>query len=323
MHTFSHVEGSPGGGLRFVSSEELASADLMAECISALEARLARGWDVTEPARSIHQVGDGQLLLMPGWDSSNLVVKINTVLRDGHAGDRPRVQGVLVVFELPAMTPVMAVDAAAVTALRTPAVSAVATKHLARPGASRLVVFGTGPQAVGHVEAMRLVREISSVGIVSRTPGPAERLAEELRRSGLDAAAVPSDAVGNAVAEADIVCTCTTSRAPVFDGSLLSDGSHVNAVGSHEPTARELDDATLAGATVAVDSVEMALREAGDVVMALDSGALESAAELIPLAAVVRAEVSTAGAKRTVFKAVGTAGQDLVTAELLSKLLRR
>ncbi len=305
------------GAPRFVSAEALQSVESMAACISALEDRLAQGWDVSEPARSVHEVGSGQLLLMPGWDDANLVVKINTLLSDGHACDRPRVQGVLVVFELPGMTPVLVLDAAGVTSLRTPAVSAVATKYLARTDASRLVVFGTGPQAVGHVEAMRLVRDIDTVGIVGRTPESAERLAADLRRSGVDAAAVSA----RAVADADIVCTCTTSRTPVFDGSLLPDGVHVNAVGSHEPTARELDDTTFRGSVVCVDSVEMALREAGDVILALQSGALASAASLESLSAVVRSEISTAGATRTVFKSVGTAGQDLVTGELLSTLL--
>lgn len=295
----------------------------MAGCIAALEKRLAEGWDVSEPARSIHRVGDGQLLLMPGWDADYLAVKINTLLPAGYTSDGPRVQGIVAVFELPGMAPVLVLDAAAFTALRTPAVSAVATKHLARRDASRLVVFGAGPQAAGHVEAIRLVRDVGSVGIVSRTAASAERLAAQLRRSGVDATAVAADAV----VDADIVCTCTTSREPVFDGSLLPDGVHVSAVGSHEPDARELDDATFRGAMVAVDSVEMALREAGDVLMALESGALPSATDLVPLSAVVRsgtsAATATAGAepRRTIFKSVGTAGQDLVTVELLLQLM--
>lgn len=308
---------SPASALRFVSSEELQSAELMAACISAIEGRLAGGWDVTEPARSSHNIGGGQLLLMPGWDATCLAVKINTLLPDGDRSDRPRVQGIFVVFELPGMAPVLVVDAAGVTALRTPAVSGVATKHLARPDASRLVVFGTGPQAVRHIEAMRIVRDIDCVGIVSRTPESAQRLAAELCRSGITAAAVSADAV----AEADIVCTCTTSRVPVFDGSLLQDGVHVNAIGSHEPTVRELDDATFAGASVIVDSVDMALREAGDVIMALEAGALPDADALVPLSSIVRPDTSFTGAKRTIFKSVGTAGQDLVTGELLLRLL--
>lgn len=307
---------SRASGPRFVTRDDLESPALMAECISAIESRLAKGWEVTEPARSSHQVGDGHLLLMPGWDDDFVAVKINTLLPGGYAENLPRVQGVFVIFELPRMTPAMMVDAAGITALRTPAMSAVATKHLARTDASRLVVFGTGPQAVRHVEAMRLVRTISSVGIVGRTRESAERLAADLRDSGVPAAAVSSDIV----ADADVVCTCTTSRTPVFDGSLLSDRVHVNAVGSHEPTVRELDDATFRGATVAVDSLEMALQEAGDVVMALNSGAIPSVADVLPLSAIVGEVVSTSGATRTIFKSVGTAGQDLVAGELLLKV---
>lgn len=306
-----------GNALPFVSSEQLQAADVMADCISALENQLAGGWEVSEPARTIHRVGDGQLLLMPAWDADHLAVKVTTILPETHKFDRPRVQGIFVIFELPQMVPVMTVDAAGITALRTPAMSAVATKYLARPDASRLVVFGTGPQATGHIHAMCLVREIGSVGIVGRTAGSAERLAAEVRRSGIDATAVSA----GAVADADLVCTCTTSATPVFDGSLLASGAHVNAVGSHQPDLRELDDATFRGATVAVDSVEMALREAGDVIMALHSGALAGPASLVPLGAFVRSEASAADATRTIFKSVGTAGQDLVTGSLLLKLL--
>lgn len=324
------VRPADGSAPRVVSAEELQSAGLMSACISALERRMARGWDMAEPARSAHAVGGGQLLVMPGWDAEILVVKLATIRPpagppspDEAARARPRVQGIFVVIELPAMTPVMVVDAAALTALRTPAVSAVATKHLARPDASRLVVFGTGPQAAGHVEAMRSVRPIEQVGIVGRSPGSAERMAAELRDAGVDAAAVTA----TAVAEADVVCTCTTSRTPVFDGSLLPDVVHVNAVGSHEPGARELDDATFRGALAVVDSVEMALREAGDVIMAMESGALPGAGSVVPLAAVVETDGPAAPAApprpsaRTVFKSVGTAGQDLVAGELLLKAM--
>lgn len=303
--------------LPFVSSEQLQAPDVMADCISALESQLAAGWEVSEPARTIHRVGDGQLLLMPAWHADHLAVKVSTILPKAHMFDRPRVQGIFVIFELPQMVPVMTVDAAGITALRTPAMSAVATKYLARPDASRLVVFGTGPQAVGHIVAMRVVREIGSVGIVGRTAGSAERLAADVRRLGIDATAVSA----GAVADADLVCTCTTSATPVFDGSLLTEGAHVNAVGSHQPDVRELDDATFRGATVAVDNVEMALREAGDVIMALHAGALADPASLVPLSAIVRSEATVAGATRTIFKSVGTAGQDLVAGTLLLKLL--
>lgn len=316
MSLSSRIPGT-ASSLRLVSSEELDSPDLMSDCISAIENRLARGWDVTEPARSSHNIGNGQLLLMPGWDTACLAVKINTLLPDGDRSDHPRVQGLFVIFELPDMAPVLVVDAAGVTALRTPAVSGVATRYLARTDASRLVVFGTGPQAVRHIEAMRLVRDIDSVGIVSRTPESAQRLATELCRSGVDATAVTADAV----ADADIVCTCTTSRVPVFDGSLLRKGAHVNAIGSHEPTARELDDATFLGASIIVDSVDMALREAGDVIMALASGTLPGADDLMSLSSIVQSDTSMTPCKRTIFKSVGTGGQDLVAGELLLRLL--
>ena len=122
-------------------------------------------------------------------------------------------------------------DGAALTALRTAAVSGLATRYLARAGARRLVIFGAGVQARSHLEAMRAVRPIEHVTVVSRTPGRAEALVEVARGLGVDAA------VGGAndVAGADIVCTCTTSDVPVFDGGLLAPGVHVNAVGALQP----------------------------------------------------------------------------------------
>ena len=139
-------------------------------------------------------------------------------------GGEPRIQGVCVVFDAATLAPVALVDGIALTNVRTPAVSALAVRALAAPDARRLLVFGRGPQAHGHVEAIRAVRPIEHVDMVGRD----------------------ADGVDALVAAADIVCCATTAREPLFDGSLVADHATVVAIGSHEPDAREVDDALAA-----------------------------------------------------------------------------
>lgn len=198
----------------YVDAAELRRLVPMDAAIAALERTFAAG-DVEVPQRQHLPVGPGELLLMPAWGPDGVGVKLVTVNPSNPAAGKALVNGVYVLFDAGSLEPVLMIDGAAVTALRTPAVSALATKHLARPDASRLVVFGAGTQGRGHVEAMRAVRGIESVTVVTRLKGS------------------PED-----VAEADIVCTCTTSASPLFDGSLLQPGTHVNAVGAYKPRAR-------------------------------------------------------------------------------------
>ncbi|HVD02663.1 MAG TPA: ornithine cyclodeaminase family protein [Candidatus Dormibacteraeota bacterium] len=297
--------------------ELLAGRATMKLAIAALESSLSEGWPQAEPPRQLLRPPIGQLLLMPSWNDTGLGVKLTTVRTHQNGAALPRIQGLFVLFRLPEMIPTLAVDAAALTALRTPAVSAVATKYLAPPSAHRLVVFGTGPQAAGHVLAVSCVRQLSFVGIVGHTPDKAEALAADLRRQGFPARAAGPDAV----AEADMVCTCTSSRTPVYDGVRLLPPVHINAVGTHEPGARELDDVTFRDAVVVVESHDAALREAGDIIMARASGALSPNVALHELGAVVRGEAPIAGARQTIFKSVGTSGQDLVVGQMLLQRL--
>ena len=178
---------------------------------------------------------------MPSTTAAHAVVKLVTV------GGEPRIQGVCVVFDATTLAPVALVDGIALTNVRTPAVSALAVRALAAPDARRLLVFGRGPQAHGHVEAIRAVRPIEHVDMVGRDGGD----------------------VGALVAAADIVCCATTAREPLFDGSLVADHATVVAIGSHEPDARETDDTLARRATVVVESRASALREAGDVIGAI------------------------------------------------------
>lgn len=248
---------------------------------------------------------------MPASGPQGIGVKLVTLNTANPGRGLPLIHAVYVLFDAGTSAPRAMIDGAALTALRTSAVSALATRLLAREDASRLVLFGAGVQATAHLDAMRAVRPISSVRVVSRSPGPAERLVAWAGAQGLDAAVAGADTV----AEADVVCTCTTSAAPVFDGARLAPGAHVNAVGAYRTDQRELDDAVMRrAAVVAVETRDAALAEAGEVVAAIEAGAIEED-DLVELGEVASGRVRRRGADAvTVFKSVGVAFEDLAVA---------
>ena len=263
------------------------------------------------PPRSHLDVPGGELLLMPAHGAAGVGVKLVT-LAPGNPGDGlPFIHGAYVLFSPGSLVPEALLDGTALTTIRTAAVSALATDRLARPDASRLVVFGAGAQARSHALAMAAVRPIESILIVGRDQARAAALVADLAATGLRAALADPEAV----AEADIVCTCTTSAAPVFDGAALAPGAHVNAIGAYRADLRELDDAALSrAAVVAVETRASALAEAGDVVQAAASGALVPA-DLVELRDVLRGAAGRGAADDiTVFKSVGLALEDLAVA---------
>jgi ornithine cyclodeaminase/alanine dehydrogenase-like protein (mu-crystallin family) len=279
-------------------SVALISADGVRErlgaagAVDALEAALLAGLNPeADPPRTRLALEGGELLVMPSAAGGHPAVKLVTV------GGDPRVQGVCVVFDGATLAPAAAIDGIALTNLRTAAVSALAVRHLASPGARRLLVFGRGPQAAAHVEAMRAVRPVEHVDMVGRDHGDVDGL----------------------VGAADIVCCCTTARTPLFDGALVADHATVVAIGSHEPGARETDDALAGRATVVVESRTSALREAGDVIAPIESGAL-GAGDLVTLAQLVRGAMTPDQGRPRLFKSTGMAWEDAVIAAAVAGL---
>jgi ornithine cyclodeaminase len=258
------------------------------DAADAIEVALAAGLDPeADPPRSALPVGAGQLLVMPSAAAGPGVVKLVTV------GGRPRVQGLCVVFDRSTLAPAAVLDGIALTTLRTAAVSAVAVRRLADPAARRMLVFGRGPQARAHVRAVEAERPIEQVDLVGRD------------RSGVDVDAL--------VAGADVICCCTTARRPLFDGSLVADGATVVAVGSHEPDARETDDALAGRSTVVVESRASAFREDGDILLAVASGALDPGA-VRTLADLVRSTAPGLPPGPRFFSSTGMAWEDAVVA---------
>lgn len=293
--------------LRVVGAEELARELTYPVAVAALEAAF-RDLDPDAIVDRSHIVTPaGTLLMMPAVSPDSVGVKLVTISPANARAGLPTIQASYVVFDGVTQSVKALLDGSTLTAIRTAAVSALATTYLAAPEASRLVVFGAGVQASSHVDAMRAVRPIEDVVIVSRTVASANRLVGRLRAEGVDAR------VGDAsdVARAGVVCTCTTSREAVFDGSLLPEDCHVNAVGTYTTDARELDDAALRDACIVVETREVALAEAGDLVLAFG----DRTADRIDrdLQEVVRGE-SLPARHHSVFKSVGMAFEDLAVA---------
>lgn len=292
----------------YIDAEAIARLVPMSAAIEAVEAVLKAGLDPeAEAPRGVVGVPGGQLLLMPSSTASYTGVKIATVTPGNAARELPRIQGVYLLLDGETHTPLALLDGIALTSLRTPAVSGAAIRHLAAPDTRRLLVFGTGPQAWGHVEAVRAVRPtLEHVDVVARNPERVAAFVDRCRDAGLSAApATPAD-----VATADVVCCCTTAREPLFDSALLPPHATVAAVGSHEPDAREVDEGLLERGLVVAESREVALRECGDIVLAIGAGAFD-AGRLRTLDALVRGDVPVPRDRPRLFKSAGTAWEDL------------
>ncbi|AWZ10338.1 ornithine cyclodeaminase family protein [Streptomyces sp. ICC1] len=301
-----------------MSAAETAGLLTPAAAADALAGVLLAGLDPeTCPPRSALPVpGGGELLLMPAATGAYAGVKIAGVAPGNPGLGLPRITGSYLLLDGPTLRPLALLDGAALTTLRTPAVSALALRHLLPAGRPlRMLLFGSGPQAYGHLEAVLALRQLAEVVVVARDPAGARKLAEHAR--GLGVPARPG--VAAEVADADLVVCCTTSREPLFDGRLIAPGATVVAVGSHEPDAREVDTALVRRAAVYVESRAAALREAGDLLVPEAEGAIGAGHISGTLADLVAGRMPGAGTASCpqLFKSVGMAWEDLAVAVAL------
>ena len=310
--------------LRIIDRDTVRRALPMAACIDqmglAMQA-VSRG-EVTMPSRQVIPLADGTgfLGLMPGSGRQPPAhgIKVLTICPRNAASDRPVIQGMLVVFDPGTGAPAAVIDAATVTAIRTAAVSGLATRLLANPGARTLALIGSGVQAASHLEAMCAARPVTSVRVWNRTRAHAEAFcATHDGRFGcrLEVAQSPEAAV----AGADLVCTVTAAAEPVLRGEWIAPGTHLNLVGSHDAHHRETDEALIARATLVVDHRGFCESQAGEIVAALDAGIIgreHIRAELGELVA-QDAPLRRSPADVTVFKSLGLIAQDLYAADLV------
>jgi len=292
----------------------------MPECIELMEetlVALARD-ELYQPLRSVVRPpgADGFMGLMPahrGGEKPAFGLKVVCIFPGNPARGLDAHQGAVVLFDGETGEVRAIANASAITAIRTAAVSAVATRALAREDARTLAILGAGVQAKSHLEAMQVLREWERIVVWSRTREHAEQL-------GVDVA----DTAVEALRDADVVCTTTTAREPVVRRSWLKQGAHVNAVGSSIATTRELDTGTMADAALFVDRRESTLNEAGDYLFAAGEGAIgpdQIRAELGEVLA-GSGEGRRSPDELTVFKSLGLAVEDLACAQFLLQRAR-
>jgi ornithine cyclodeaminase/alanine dehydrogenase-like protein (mu-crystallin family) len=266
---------------------------------------------------------DGIILFMPAHlhTSDALAVKIVSVHNQNPAKNLPLIHALVVVMDATTGKPLAAMEGGYLTALRTGAGSGVATDLLARRDAKVAAIFGAGVQGRMQLRAIAAVRQLERVYVYDAIPSQIEKFIADVRNtpgipSDLRAAAFPRDAVR----EADIICTATTSTLPVFDGNDLKPGVHINAIGAYTPTMREVDEITLTRASkIVIDHRASALAEAGDLLIAIKNGAITEAniyAEIGEIAAGKKP-----GRERedeiTFYKSVGNAVQDASVARAI------
>jgi len=294
----------------------------MADCITAMMdalATLARGGAIL-PLRQVVRLpgGPNAFALMPAaLDApSALGAKIITVFPANDRSPYDSHQGVVLLFDTEFGRLIAILDASTITALRTAAVSAVATRLLSRPESRTLALLGAGVQAATHLDAMRIVRPIEEVRVWSRSGARAEEFAARAASTGARIVVTPT---ARAAAEgADIICTVTSSREPVLSGEWLTPGAHVNAVGASLPTARELDSAAVARARFFADRRESTLNEAGDFLVPKREGVIADDHIVGEIGELLLDPPRVAGRRSseeiTVFKSLGLAIEDVAAA---------
>ena len=304
-----------------LDSETVHSTLTMPACIdlmAATQAAISRG-EIELPLRSMLQVADGAgyFGVMPGEIGSGEVFGAKLVTLFPANPDRgiPTVQGHILLFDRGDGTPLALVEASSVTALRTAAASAAATRVLAREDAATLAVLGCGVLAETHLEAMLAVRPVREVRIWGRNLEKATAFAERhADREGAEVRAVADAA--EAVAGADLVCTVTGSYTPILEGEWLSPGTHVNLVGAHNPATREADGRVLERGRVYTEITEFALAEAGDLLLAMEEGHFARTDIVGEIGQAIDGQVPgrSSESEITVYKSLGNTAQDLAAA---------
>jgi ornithine cyclodeaminase len=279
------------------------------------------------PPRHVHGIEtatpdgpiQGTVLIMPAWsDAGFLGIKTINIFPGNSARGLPGLHATYVLYDAHTGVPLAMMDGNEITARRTAAASALGASFLARPDARRLLVLGTGRIARMLPAAHASVRPIDEVRVWNHRPEGAETLAAQWRAEGWNAGAVAGPDLEAAVRQADIVSCATLATAPLVRGEWLAPGSHLDLIGSFTPAMREADAQCFAGARTFVDTDE-ALQKSGDLLDAMAAGTLRAQEVQGTLASLCRGERTGRAndTERTVFKAVGSALEDLAAATLV------
>src|SRR5216117_1635589 len=245
------------------------------ELVREAYVRLARGEAVNPPRVLLSVPGGASMFFMPGhvYGQGSVAVKVARVSAANPKVSLPTVLLTIYAYDATTGVQVAEVEGEWLTAVRTAASTAVATDILASKSVRVLGVFGTGMEATTHVPMLMLVRDFDRILVYSRDKGRRELFAEKTARDH-EIPVVAADSPGRVAKESDVILTATTSETPVFDGSLVKPGSHVNAIGSATPEAREVDTELVMKSRVVVDSRPQALTTYGDIIGPIREGTI-------------------------------------------------
>lgn len=292
--------------------------ELMADALSSL----ARG-EVYQPLRTIVRPPEarGLLGLMPAYRTGEhgaFGMKAICVFPGNPAVGKDAHQGAVMLFSRETGELMALMNASEITATRTAAVSAVATRLLAREDAQRLAIIGAGVQARTHLVALDAVRSIKEARVACRNIEHAHELVREIQpRFSFPITAVETNE--EAVRSADLIVTATSSQEPVINRDWISAGAHVNAIGTHSPSSREIDSATMAAAKIFVDRRESAINEAGDYLLAANDGVINADSIVAEIGELLIGKKTgrNSADEITLFKSLGLAIEDVACAEYL------
>jgi len=313
--------------LKIFSQGDVKQAVNMSQAIDAVKSayiQLSRG-EAVIPLRTQVPVKkqDAVTLFMPAYLASTdtLAVKVVSVFPNNTEKELPTIHAVVILINAQTGQPEALMDGTYLTALRTGAASGLATDFLARKDARVAAIFGAGTQGRTQLEAVSTVRTIEKAWVYDIIPERAETYIKEMKSRGHP---IPYDlsiarTASQAVRDADIICTATTSLTPVFDDIDLKPGAHINAVGSYTPQMQEIPAQTVAKAKVVVDSISASLTEAGDLIIPLKDRIITKSHIHGEIGQVAAGEIP--GRERdeelTLFKSVGVAAQDAAVAQLV------
>jgi ornithine cyclodeaminase/alanine dehydrogenase-like protein (mu-crystallin family) len=311
--------------VRVLSGNDLKEVLTMTDCIDAMNdafAALSKG-EIEVPLRtSIEMEPDhGGALFMPVYSANISRIGVKTVMlnRDNPDKGLPFIHAMVTLFESSTGAPIAIMDGEVITTMRTGAVSGLATALLARTDANVAAIVGTGPQAETQLEAVCSARDISRAYVFARNQERIQAYADKMSKK-LEIEVIAAQAPATLL-EADIVCTATSSSTPVFNDSHIKKGTHINGVGSYRSDMAEIPARTVKRAKVIVDQMQGCLAEAGDLTQPLRQGLFTTDHIHGELGNVVigRTTARENDDEITLFKSVGIAVQDLVTADLAFK----
>lgn len=298
---------------KYIDAAHVESALNPKQAVEALRKFLQQGFDPsTDLPRTSNAVANGNFLLMPSNSPTAFGIKLIAIPGEDADPSIPSVNGIYVLFDGSTMQPTATIDGIALTNLRTPAVSLAAVSHLITESSEPLnvVIVGVGAQGRSHAKTVKSICEDvrdTNITFISRTQP------EDLN-NWVEAG---SENAANAVKNAELILTTTTSTQPVINNEDVCDDAIIVAVGSHTPDARELPGALMARAQVIMEEEGAAFREAGDIVLAVDEGSLDKDS-ILTFAEVVRGDAQLNRESPVVFKFTGMPWEDLVLAEAIA-----